>query len=598
MSSAESFVSAELLIVWTLLIVILTVSYVIQRKKFRALPPSSCAMLLGILAGIVTHIAGLAQPLRFSPAAFFYALLPPIVYQAGFSLKKRQFFANAGAILVYAILGTFISALVFGLATYLLVLLGIVRRSHLGGSPFIECLAYGSAISSIDPVATLAVLADMDVPPLLYNLVFGESVLNDAVAIVLFRSTADFVNKPFGVLTLPAILLRFCILAVGSMAIGVGVALACAAVLKRFNQMEPSGVEGTSYEIAIVVLGSYLAYLVAEVAGMSGIMALFFSGICHSHYTYYSASVSAQVTLRQFFEFLSFLSEMFVFAYLGLQVATMQHAFDFGLFFSGIPLAVLSRAANIGLCSRLINLWRTHKLPVPLQRMLLAVGLRGAVAYGLVVNLPRSDRPGETGIPAIETAALLIVVVTTLGLGSATGPLLRHFGLEGKDDADLYGMAWTEGLSDAMAPNNGGAVRMEVEPSSRFHDWFRDLDEGFLKPLFGGRQAGASFRGSYADLQLHGSEGNSPRRLEQRWQTQQAQQAQQAQQQGQGRQYGGGGGGGGAAQQGGGSARQHSFQREGQNVTVVEMEAPASHPGDASAGGLGKDGGGGGPGMI
>jgi len=60
-----------------------------------------------------------------------------------------------------------------------------------------------------------------------------------------------------------------------------------------------------------------------------------------------------------------------------------------------------------------------------------------------VINLPRSDRPGETGIPAIETAALLIVVVTTLGLGSATGPLLRYFDLEGKDDAALYGLSLT-----------------------------------------------------------------------------------------------------------------------------------------------------------
>lgn len=61
----------------------------------------------------------------------------------------------------------------------------------------------------------------------------------------------------------------------------------------------------------------------------------------------------------------------------------MAHGFDLGLLLSGIPLAVASRAANIGACSRLINLWRTHKLPLNLQRMLLAVGMRGAVAYGL-----------------------------------------------------------------------------------------------------------------------------------------------------------------------------------------------------------------------
>jgi hypothetical protein len=255
------------------------------------------------------------------------------------------------------------------------------------------------------------------------------------------------------------VLLRFCVLALGSLLIGVGVALACAFVLKRLEALGPhqaaaapstasvSSAGGaaapaaagrdssTSFEIAVVVMGSYFSYLLAETAGMSGIVALFFSGICHSHYSYYSVNTAAQVTgvllpaqlpaqlrcrrrqagtagwqpqlaaagfgsptafcpspppqpypqvtLRHFFEFASFLCEMFVFAYLGLQVATMQHAFDFGLFFSGIPLAVLSRAANIFLCSRLINTWRAHKLPVNLQKMLLAVGLRGAVAYGL-----------------------------------------------------------------------------------------------------------------------------------------------------------------------------------------------------------------------
>lgn len=48
------------------------------------------------------------------------------------------------------------------------------------------------------------------------------------------------------------------------------------------------------------------------------------TGICHAHYSYYNVSAEAQVTLRKFFEFAAFLCETFVFAYLGIQVATMQ----------------------------------------------------------------------------------------------------------------------------------------------------------------------------------------------------------------------------------------------------------------------------------
>lgn len=134
------------MIVWLLLIVAIVLQFVIQRRRFTWLPPSSSAMLLGIAAGgqalagrpalaaelppllrataaplfpprlprcprqptdqhagVACRVAGLGQPLRFSPAAFFYGLLPPIVFQAGFGLKKRAFFANAGAILMFAV---------------------------------------------------------------------------------------------------------------------------------------------------------------------------------------------------------------------------------------------------------------------------------------------------------------------------------------------------------------------------------------------------------------------------------------------------------------------------------------------------------------
>eukprot|EP00889_Picochlorum_renovo_P007145 jgi/Picre1/34175/NNA_001649.t1 len=450
--SESSYVSEELTVVWLLLIAVVVATYLIHSYRITLLPPSSSALLLGVFFGILSRVAGLIHTLRFSPAAFFYALLPPIVFAAGFTLKKRSFFDNIGAILTYAVLGTFISAVTFGLGTYILVLLHIISPHSMGAAPFAECFMYGAAISSIDP-----------------------SVLNDAVAIVLFRSIETSSGSSFSVGTIPAVLFQFCFLLVGSLIVGTGVALACAFLLKRFDEYysnpdrwtksghgastglsisenqehhKEQSIDPTIYEMSILIMGSYLAYLVAEVVGMSGIVALFFSGICHSHYSYYNISHEAQVSVRRLFEVGAFLCELFVFAYLGLQVATMSHSFDFGLLISGIPFAIGSRLAMIIPCTKLINHYRKNKLPVNMMRMMWAVGLRGAVAYGLVVNMPsgeeKEDGAEGIGIPAIETATLLIAVTSSLALGSATGPLLRYLDLEGKSDAEIYKQGWDD----------------------------------------------------------------------------------------------------------------------------------------------------------
>ncbi len=87
--------------------------------------------------------AGLTATLRFSPSAFFYGLLPPIVFAAGFTLKKREFFRNFGTIVLFAVVGTLVSTILFGLATYVLMLMHVVKRSHLGTAPLVECMLYG-----------------------------------------------------------------------------------------------------------------------------------------------------------------------------------------------------------------------------------------------------------------------------------------------------------------------------------------------------------------------------------------------------------------------------------------------------------------------
>jgi len=122
----------------------------------------------------------------FSPTTFFLVLLPPIIFESGYNLHKGNFFANLGSIVIFAIFGTIISALVVGGGVYLMGLADLVYQLD-----FVESFAFGSLISAVDPVATLAIFQALDVDPVLNMLVFGESILNDAVAIVLTTTVVE-----------------------------------------------------------------------------------------------------------------------------------------------------------------------------------------------------------------------------------------------------------------------------------------------------------------------------------------------------------------------------------------------------------------------
>ncbi|KAK6619690.1 hypothetical protein RUM43_012447 [Polyplax serrata] len=128
----------------------------------------------------------------FDPEIFFNIILPPIIFHAGYSLKRRYFFRNLGAILTYAIIGTTISSFVVSLLMYGLIQL----MPHLKTSfTFLDTLYFGALISSTDPLTILAIFNDLHVDVNLYALVFGESVLNDAVSIVLSGSIQNYGKK-------------------------------------------------------------------------------------------------------------------------------------------------------------------------------------------------------------------------------------------------------------------------------------------------------------------------------------------------------------------------------------------------------------------
>lgn len=122
--------------------------------------------------------------MSFDNDFFLHILLPPIIFQAALSIDKQAFRRDLFPILTFAIGGTVLSAVLIGFTTFWLS-----SALNLGVSlPLLDALVFGSLISSIDPVATLGILSGVGVShtDTLYTLVFGESLLNDGVAIVLF----------------------------------------------------------------------------------------------------------------------------------------------------------------------------------------------------------------------------------------------------------------------------------------------------------------------------------------------------------------------------------------------------------------------------
>ncbi|XP_063416588.1 sodium/hydrogen exchanger 8-like [Mytilus trossulus] len=422
--AAEQEHHSSMTIFFILLVVAICimVTHGLIQTKFHYLPESIAVVLIGALIGVgikILKIGNWQNEEAFPPTVFFIVLLPPIIFESGYNLHKGNFFQNIGSILLFAIFGTVISALIVGGGLYLLGKAGLVYEFDI-----VESFAFGSLISAVDPVATLAIFKALNVDQILYMLVFGESVLNDAVAIVLTTTILEY-NKPDVVITSGASAFfgavgRFCVMFFASSAIGVLLGLISALLLKHFDLRKTP-----SLEFGLMLTFSYLPYGLAEGLHLSGIMAILFCGIVMSHYTHSNLSPVTQITTQMTFRTISFIAETCVFAYLGLAIFSFNGLIvKPALVIWGIALVLIGRAFNIFPLTFLANFFREHKITRKNQFIMWFSGLRGAVAFALCLHLEFSKEDKEKRY-ILVTTTLIIVLFTTMFLGGATMPLMK-----------------------------------------------------------------------------------------------------------------------------------------------------------------------------
>lgn len=225
--------------------------------------------MLGMFVGLMIRLTpgdNIQNLVKFDYQIFFNVLLPPIILNSGYELHQANFFRNIGSILTFAFAGTFISAVVLGTILFIWSW-GPFETLEIS---FVEAIGVGATLSATDPVTILAIFNTYKVDPKLYTVIFGESILNDAVAIVMFETAQRLHGQGHGPASIGSLFKGigiFLILFTVSLLIGVFIGIGTALLLKhtyirRFPKIESS----------FILLVAYTSYLFSNGCHMSGMI--------------------------------------------------------------------------------------------------------------------------------------------------------------------------------------------------------------------------------------------------------------------------------------------------------------------------------------
>ncbi|KAF8889104.1 Sodium/hydrogen exchanger family-domain-containing protein [Infundibulicybe gibba] len=488
----EYYSSWSLFLVCMLLILSLLTSYYLQIKRIRALHETLVSIVAGMTVGLIVRLAPgtmIREMLTFKHTLFFNLLLPPIILNSGYELKQENFFRNFGSILIFAFFGTFISAVGVGVLVYIYSFLGLESLDI----TLLECLTFGSTLSATDPVTILAIFNQYKVDPKLYSVIFGESLLNDAVSIVMYETLSQFHGTEVYLSSIfhgiGIFLLSFSV----SMALGVSFGLGMSLLLKHSSlHLYPS------IETCLVALSAYTCYFFSNGLSMSGIVSLLFCGITLKHYAYHTMSRRTQRATKYIFATLAQLSENFIFIYLGMALFTSAPisepvtSYVKPLFITITTIAVIfTRYAAVFPLSEGINFFhkhargqRTEELPHSYQMMLFWAGLRGAVGVALAAGFQGKNAQ------IMRTTVLVVVVLTVVLFGGTTARMLEVLGIRTGVEDEAAGSSDEEDIPIYTRSYNHQAQATPASPiahqqtvfSAASSDSF-DSDTGEVLPM-------------------------------------------------------------------------------------------------------------------
>lgn len=366
---------------------------------------SSLSCIVGFIVGGILK-AATGTSVSFNGDLFFFMILPPIIFSAGYSLRRKRFFQNIHLIMIFGIGGTIVNFMLIALGGYYFPKL--LPQYDFGPFSWQKSLLFASVLAGSDEVSALS-LIPIDVFPRMGALIFGEGVMNDALSIVLFESLKPLDSGDHVDFTMWRLLQSIVIQLAGAVMIGCGTGLTLSMIMKHFPILRSFPVHQT----ALVMLFGYLSYTVAQCVEISGILTVFVCAVTMAHYAWHSLSKQAQVATRLSASSLSEIAEGFAFSYVGLSFwGYAQHDFHKVFAVYMIAVVLLARAVTTFGIAAILKLQRARsfELSYSEQHGLFLGGIvRGCLCWAQVLQLHHC--------PVLVTTTLLIIMVTSIASG-------------------------------------------------------------------------------------------------------------------------------------------------------------------------------------
>nr|XP_043067433.1 sodium/hydrogen exchanger 3 isoform X16 [Drosophila bipectinata] len=459
--------------IWILSASIAKIGFHMTPKLHLIFPESCLLIVVGVVIGVVLYFCTDVAVSPLTPNTFFFYMLPPIILDAGYFMPNRLFFDNLGTILLMAVVGTIFNIATIGGSLYACGLFGIYGESETPG--LMDVFLFASLISAVDPVAVLAVFEEIHVNEILYIVVFGESLLNDAVTVVMYH-----MMESYNEIGLDKIIAQdiasgvgsFFVVALGGTAIGIIWGFLTGLVTRFTDHVRV-------IEPIFIFVMAYLAYLNAEIFHMSGILAITFCGITMKNYVESNISQKSHTTVKYALKMLSSSAETIIFMFLGVATVNNMHVWNTWFVVLTIAFCSVFRVIGVILLSALANRFRLHKLSRVDQFVMSYGGLRGAVAFALVLLVDENVVKQKN---MFVTTTIAVIYFTVFLQGITIKPLVKILNVK---RANKRKPTMNERIHERFMDHLMAGIEDIVGKTGNYNvrDKFKRFDNRFIRPL-------------------------------------------------------------------------------------------------------------------